>query len=211
MTKRTTESADVKVVRRKNSNRTDVYVRVECPQCKETRWIKKSHLKDAKYTGVCTKCNSKATAGLRTPQIPATCKICGKAFFHIKSRNPKYCSWECCWEDKKGIWPSERVMLGKTHWNYQGGITNKDAIERNRFRGQMNKKIFNRDNFTCVSCGTKGKYLQVHHIKPWADYPELRFEESNCQTLCMGCHYEVHFGRALEVGVVWGRLKKEFI
>ena len=49
------------------------------------------------------------------------------------------------------------------------------------------KKVFERDNYTCTQCGKGGK-LQAHHIKRWADYPELRFDVSNGQTLCVGCH-----------------------
>ena len=44
-----------------------------------------------------------------------------------------------------------------------------------------------RDKFKCVLCGSKRR-LQVHHIKRWADYPELRYELSNLVTLCYQCH-----------------------
>lgn len=44
-----------------------------------------------------------------------------------------------------------------------------------------------RDGFACVKCGAVGS-LEVDHIKPVRDAPELSFELSNLQTLCIRCH-----------------------
>lgn len=49
-------------------------------------------------------------------------------------------------------------------------------------------EIFQRDNFTCVSCGNKTKNLQAHH----AVYPRKAFmwelPLEFFQTLCFECH-----------------------
>lgn len=55
-----------------------------------------------------------------------------------------------------------------------------------------------RDNFQCVKCGGAGR-LEVDHIKPVRDAPELAFDLDNLQTLCVRCHsaktkLEVGFG-----------------
>jgi 5-methylcytosine-specific restriction endonuclease McrA len=35
-------------------------------------------------------------------------------------------------------------------------------------------------------------YLQAHHRKPFAEYPNFRYDVSNGITLCKDCHKEEH-------------------
>lgn len=99
----------------------------------------------------------------------------------------------------------KRANTGRRAWNKVGdGITPTDKLERTKFRKIMQMNIFKRDNFTCQFCDQYGGYLQIDHIKGWAEYPELRFEPSNCRTLCMACHYYITFKRKLPQGVIWG-------
>jgi len=48
--------------------------------------------------------------------------------------------------------------------------------------------VFKRDNWTCQNCNKKNCYLEAHHIKSWAHYPDLRHELTNGLTLCKPCH-----------------------
>lgn len=43
----------------------------------------------------------------------------------------------------------------------------------------------------CVRCGSYDN-VHAHHIKPWKDFPELRFDNNNGEVLCVRCHIEEH-------------------
>ena len=47
-------------------------------------------------------------------------------------------------------------------------------------------------DYTCRACYTRTETLSVHHILPWAWYPELRLAQSNAYVMCWPCHREFH-------------------
>ena len=53
---------------------------------------------------------------------------------------------------------------------------------------EWRSRVFERDNWTCQTCGKRGCYLEPHHIKGWAKYPELRYVVENGVSLCYECH-----------------------
>ena len=136
-----------------------------------------------------------------------SCLICNKEFKRLESaikNNNAFCSRPCYWK-----WLSENVtppsQKGKKPWNYKG-ITPKNKLERARFKREILKKVFERDDYTCQICGQRGGNLQVDHIQSWVDYVELRFNINNCRTLCMACHYKITFGKPMPPTVrAWGK------
>jgi hypothetical protein len=100
-----------------------------------------------------------------------------------------------------GVSGPDNPMFGKVgpaNPNYVDG----SSPERQRMYAQSVGKgfiraILARDNYCCRRCSaTKemdgSKSLHVHHIKPWAGHPELRFDPLNVVTLCRTCHSWVH-------------------
>lgn len=53
------------------------------------------------------------------------------------------------------------------------------------------KAVLARDGYACQDCGSD-QGLEAHHIKPWADYPGLRFDLDNGIALCTECHKATH-------------------
>lgn len=77
----------------------------------------------------------------------------------------------------------------ENHWNWNGGITSENKCARVSIQYKnWRRSVFARDNFTCVKCGIRGGYLNADHIKPFALFPELRFDINNGMTLCVDCH-----------------------
>ena len=83
-----------------------------------------------------------------------------------------------------------KSLSGKKSYLWKGGVTPKNEKIRHSLKYKMwRESVFSRDNFTCQFCGDKrGGNLNADHIKPFAYYPELRFDINNGRTLCVDCH-----------------------
>lgn len=84
------------------------------------------------------------------------------------------------------------------HRNMDNGLTTANEKDRKSLAYRMwRKAVFERDHYTCVSCGVLGGSLQADHIKPFALFEELRFVLSNGRTLCFDCHKKTDtYGRS---------------
>ena len=81
------------------------------------------------------------------------------------------------------------VKRGEKNPNWRGGTTPENKRIRNSSRfAQWRTSVFERDNYTCQFCQKRGGELHPDHIKPFALFPEIRFELSNGRTLCKPCH-----------------------
>ena len=81
------------------------------------------------------------------------------------------------------------LLRGDRHPRWKGGITSaNEKIRKSLKYRNYTKDILKRDNYTCVLCGKRGGILHVDHIKPFAYFPELRFDLKNGRTLCVPCH-----------------------
>lgn len=74
-------------------------------------------------------------------------------------------------------------------WDKRGRVNKKRYKHQNdaQYR-QWRSDIFERDNWTCQTCQSRGCYLEAHHIKSWAKYSKLRYVIDNGVTLCLDCH-----------------------
>ena len=93
---------------------------------------------------------------------------------------------------KKGIKPPrpprESLCRGEKHRWWKGGISPINELIRKSLEYKLwRKAVFTRDGFKCVWCGSN-KNIKADHIKPFATFPELRFEIDNGRTLCDKCH-----------------------
>jgi len=83
---------------------------------------------------------------------------------------------------------------GKLNPRWKGGISGEIKMLRNTPKyKEWGKQVFERDDYTCQKCGQRGGNLHADHIKSFTDYPKLRFEVSNGQTMCVSCHAKKTF------------------
>lgn len=92
---------------------------------------------------------------------------------------------------RKGIkWSKEqRKMLSEAHLKGRMKITPEIKLLRSSIDYiEWRKSVLSRDDYTCQICNIRGGNLHADHIKPFAYYPDLRFNLSNGRTLCVNCH-----------------------
>lgn len=64
---------------------------------------------------------------------------------------------------------------------------------------QLRDAVLQRDNYECQWCKAEGRVtnqrssiLEVDHIKPLEQFPELAMDPDNLRTLCKDCHNKRH-------------------
>jgi hypothetical protein len=134
----------------------------------------------------------------RTPKIKYICKGCGVEFLDCPSLKRAFCSKRCYHSNHPKqcgfrLGNCGFQLSGEKHCCWKGGITpiNK-KIRRSREYKTWRAAVFKRDNWVCGGCNVRGGILHPHHIKPFAAYPDLRFEVGNGKTLCVACHKKEH-------------------
>lgn len=156
---------------------------VKCEYCGKYVWAYPRHLK-VKAMRFCNKDHS--ILYQKKNAFRMECPICKKTFFiqpaQLKLRNRKTCSIEC-----HSIWLGIEAKKNRI----KNGFT-KHQIDRcirySKEAEDWRKAIFERDKYTCRDCGKVGGHLEAHHLKPFAYFPELRFDSANGITLCRKCH-----------------------
>ena len=84
---------------------------------------------------------------------------------------------------------------GKNYYNYNFDKTDEERrIERSYpGYGQWRKKVYKRDNFTCVVSGKSiSGNLVAHHLESYGSNRKLRTVVSNGVTMDVKCHKEFH-------------------
>jgi hypothetical protein len=94
-----------------------------------------------------------------------------------------------------------RANSGEKSYLWKGGITSEVRVARNSMDYKLwRKEVFERDDYTCQRCGRCGGELEAHHVKSFAEHPELRFVVDNGLTYCVRCHAIVDPERARTAG-----------
>lgn len=79
----------------------------------------------------------------------------------------------------------------RNQWGgYKGGVSTRDihSLFNPRYV-QWRTSVFTRDNYKCrIENKDCNGQLQAHHILPWRDFVELRYETNNGITLCHAHH-----------------------
>lgn len=95
-------------------------------------------------------------------------------------------------------------LCGENSPRWKGGITPINKAFRKSLEYRIFRKaVFERDNYSCQECGNRNIELNMHHIKPFSLFPELRLAMDNVITLCISCHRKTDTWGA-RVNKIWG-------
>ena len=84
-------------------------------------------------------------------------------------------------------------VAGERNKHWKGGITPINLAIRASLEYKLWRiAVFERDDYTCQKYGVRGGKLIAHHIKNFADFPELRSAIDNGITLSEKAHKEFH-------------------
>ncbi len=175
---------------------------VSCGEIREVRYCER--------TAVCLPCTRKSFKGENNPAWSGgktACANCGKTTSNWKSKVCGVCHLKRdqsaenspSWKGGKG-----NCDCGAPLSDHRGGqcrecfirATKKEETvkrQRNKAHKTLVKNVLKRDDYTCDYCGARNaESLEVHHLQGWDENPDLRFEPSNCVTLCKSHHSDFH-------------------
>lgn len=168
---------------------------VKCIVCRKDFEVRGARVETAKFCSYACrgKWRSENWIGENHPRFQSgprvlNCQHCGEDFSQrgteaiSEFRKRKFCSMECA---KHG----QKRLEGEAHPLYRASSRRND---RRGKHGSWARAVISRDMATCQHCGAKDTVLHAHHIKPFREYPELRWELTNGITLCFHCHLAVH-------------------
>lgn len=133
------------------------------------------------------------------------CDNCKKEFYRSGSlvKNNNFCCRECWYKWFKNNFKSEdSPNYGRKGINHPSYKLDKPDNERQGKRliegySDFVKDVMERDNYACKSCGSRGGYLNVHHLNSYHWDKVNRINVNNGITLCKECHKNFHkiYGR----------------
>lgn len=145
-----------------------------------------------------------ARAAMRGPRVPLSpehrqkLSVIRKERFKNPIERAKCVSWLGRHHTLADLKKMSLAQKGANGSGWKGGVSSQnECIRQSSEFKQWRDAVFSRDNYTCRRCSAKHQAgsrpkLHPHHIKTFAEYPELRFVVENGLTLCASCHKSAH-------------------
>lgn len=155
-----------------------------CSRCKKLKGIKKFKVDKRQSDGrtiTCRECytSNKLEKFIRSPE-------------QIESQRRKLLGRKYMLNHRLSISEGQKkaVQEGRHHWKV------KDSRHPEQDRYSLKYKMWREavlelKGKKCEIC-QKPNRLHIHHIKSYYEFPELKFEITNGQVLCISCHMKIH-------------------
>lgn len=167
-------------------------VSLQCAKCGVEFRVAPSVAKTRRYCShKCSNRFGKNHPGWQGGEREKICQHCGELFRKPPDRaislfrRQKFCSKACA--DVGGL-----RYFGEDNPKWNGNPRRKHPGRHAAWA----RKVISRDRATCQRCGATGIEMHAHHIEPYIEVPELRWNIANGETLCFRCHWNEHTGSA---------------
>ena len=118
--------------------------------------------------------------------------------------------------DKKKKHFKRMLRIGKLRfyitWNFRLKNTQIRDNEKKLFDiVPIKEKLWEREQGCCMMCGKQiGKFCnsQIHHVLPYARFPEFATNKENLLLLCRDCHKEIHTNPFLDCNLQQNTARK---
>lgn len=174
--------------------------KISCSQCGNEF---KSHKKNQKFCSQSCEGKYRRDNALRKSEnhwnwqggmVEYNCDFCDKKISQKYGQFSKYkyhyCSKKCNGKHAEQI---ERYK-GENSASYNPNLSDEDRVKRRKTpeSKKWTKEVFEKDDYTCVICGYKGKGLIAHHLDGYNWCKDKRTDVNNGVTLCNSDHMEFH-------------------
>lgn len=157
-------------------------VKLVCPQCQQ-EFVTFLSVATRPGTHCCSmRCEHQMHPRRPKQRVRLICAHCSAPFDVIPKRanTARYCSRAC----------ANAHQVGENAANYKHG---ESGARSSSYRTAIAIRV--REEGCCERCGAT-ENLHGHHIKSFAEYPELRNNPSNIEVLCGSCHAAEHPNQA---------------
>lgn len=161
-----------------------------CPSClfKKLADAKRLNIQDIKERLTVINPNITITSTSYTTsnsKLKCECKICNNIW---------KVSWNALQSNSGCPVCAIKMRSGENHSNYNPDLTDEERLTNRDLRENVKwrNKIYERDDYTCVKCNTRGHKLNAHHLNGYHWCEDERFDLENGASLCENCHKEFH-------------------
>ena len=116
-------------------------------------------------------------------------------------------NWKRMWR----LWPGMYLTLSSCRTKLRLTPSNHADKQHEVMKlAKMRRDMYEAQQGVCPHCGKQFdfKWMEMHHVLPWARFNELRYKRENMLLLCHDCHKDIHCDPYLNIRLMESKAKE---